>query len=111
MTVVPAPLDAACLGVPEGLAGCPPVNRRFAPPILTPAKLEAQTVEGGFPRSDFRTERIYLRFLRRQLQPKLTQAFPEDIVETLRVFFPLEHPVVRLPSSLHLHCNKRTKSP
>src|SRR4030067_3292887 len=83
MTVILAPLREAFLGISEALAGSPSLYVRFAFAILPPPKLEAKKVEGGFPRCDFRTERNYLRFLGRQLQPELTQAFPKNIKEKL----------------------------
>src|SRR3990172_6469968 len=90
MTVIPAPLREAFLGISERLAGRPPFYVRFAFAVFPPPKLEAQKVEGGFPRCDVRTERNYLRFLCGQLQPKLTQAFPQNLEETFGVFFLLE---------------------
>ena len=83
MTVIPAPLREAFLGISEGLAGSPPLYVWFAFAIFSPPKLEAQKVEGGFAWRDNRTERNYLRFLCGQLQPELTQAFPQNIEETL----------------------------
>ena len=90
MSVSPAPLGEAFLRISEGLAGCPPLYVRFAFAVFPPPKLEAQKVEGCFPRCDVRTERNDLRFLCGQLQSELTQAFPKYIEETFGVFFLLE---------------------
>ena len=90
MSVSPAPLGEAFPGISEGLAGCPPLYVRFAFAVFPPPKLEAQKVEGGFPRCDVRAKRNDLRFLCGQLQPKLTKAFPKYIEETFGVFFLLE---------------------